>query len=112
MNRSLDQRVVRGTRSIVTLLLVVLMVVPAVADEYGRYRAIVLHEGGRSGQSGSFLPKVFIIDSREGHMWTWEQKTKLQDPKGSFALGSVLTYQGRVHPGEKMGEIIEQAVGR
>jgi hypothetical protein len=83
-----------------------------VADEDGRYRAIVLHEGGAMGQSGSFAPKVFIIDSRDGHMWTWEQKSRLHDSKGNFALGTVLIYQGRVRPGGKMGEVVDQAAVR
>ncbi len=82
------------------------------AEENNRYQAIVLHEGGRSGQSGSFMPKVFIIDSRDGHIWTWEQKTQIQDLKGSFSLGSVLTYQGKVRPAQKMGEIVDQATVR
>lgn len=95
-----------GYRRIV--LLTLFLSFSVVADEDSRYRAIVLHEGGRSGQSGSFMPKVFIIDSRDGHMWTWEQKTKLQGSKGGFALGTVLTYQGRVQPGKNMGDIVAQ----
>ena len=82
------------------------------AEEHGRYRAIVLNEAGRTGQSGSLLSKVFVIDSKDGHMWILEQKTKLHDPKAKsgFSLGTVLTYQGRVQPGNKMGEIVEQSV--
>ncbi len=80
----------------------------AAADEDGRYRAVVLHEGGRTGQTGVFLPKVFIIDSRDGHMWTWEQKAKLPGAKSGFALGTILTYQGRVRPGKNMGEVVDQ----
>ncbi len=89
-------------------LLALLLVPPVLADDDGRYRAVVLHEGGQSGQSGSLTPKVFVIDSRDGHMWILEQNTKLHDPEGGFAIGSVLTYQGQVRPGKKMGEIVEQ----
>jgi len=77
--------------------------------EDGRYRAVVLEEGAKSGGTGSFFPKVFIIDSREGHMWTWQQKTKVRDAEGRFGFGSILTYQGKVREGKKMGEVIEQA---
>ena len=41
-------------------------------------------------------------------MWIWEQKSKLHGEKGNFALGSVLIYQGRVRPGEKMGDVVDQ----
>jgi len=90
------------------ILSTLLFVQSAWADDDGRYRAVVLHEGGQSGQSGSLTPKVFVIDSRDGHMWILEQNTKLHDPEGGFAIGSVLTYQGQVKPGKKMGEIVEQ----
>ena len=92
------------------LLSVLLIVRPASAEEeYGRYRAIVLNEAGQASSSGSVVPRVFIIDSKEGHMWTLDQKTKLHNLKGNFTLGTVLTYQGRVRPGKKMGDIVEQA---
>ena len=45
----------------------------------------------------------------EGHMWTLDQKTKLHKPNSDFTLGTVLTYQGQVRPGKKMGDIVEQA---
>ena len=93
------------------ILSVFLTTLPAVADEENnRYQAVVLHEGGQGNQFGKLLPKVFIIDSKDGHMWILDHNTKLHNPKkGGFALGSVLTYQGRVRPGKKMGEVIEQA---
>lgn len=93
------------------LLSVFLVTSPVMAaEENGRYRASVLHEGGQIGQSGKLVPKVFIIDSKEGHMWILEQNTRLYDPTGNFSLGTVITYQGRVRPGKKMGDIVDQAV--
>ena len=109
MNQIFNLHCIRRVQCLFVILSLLLMVKPVTAEEYGRYRAIVLHEAGRSGQSGSLLPKVFVIDSKEGHMWILEQKTKIHDAKGDFALGSILTYQGRVRPGKKMGEIVEQA---
>ena len=98
-------------RYIFIILMAFLTTFSVLADEgNNRYQAVVLMEGGQGNQFGKLLPKVFIIDSKEGHMWILDHNTKLQSPiKGNFALGSVLTYQGRVRPGKKMGEVIEQA---
>lgn len=80
---------------------------PLRADEDGRYRAIVLQDGGASQGGGSLTPRVFVIDSRDGHMWTWEKNMPLVGT-GNPTFGSVITYQGRVKPGTKIGEIIGQ----
>ena len=109
MNHVFQQSAIRNMPYLL-LLSVLLVVRPATADEeYGRYRAIVLNESGQVSSSGSVVPRVFIIDSKEGHMWTLDQKTKLHNLKSGFTLGTVLTYQGQVRPGKKMGEIVEQA---
>ena len=102
-----------GIRLCIFVILAFLTSFPALADDgNNRYQAVVLMEGGQGNQFGKLLPKVFIIDSKEGHMWILDHNTKLQSPiKGKFALGSVLTYQGRVRPGKKMGEVVEQAEG-
>ena len=110
MNHRLDQCQSRFMHYLCIFSLTLLMAQPASADEeYGRYRAIVLNEGGQSSVTGSVVPRVFVIDSKEGHMWTLDQKTKLHGLKGDFTLGTVLIYQGQVRPGKKMGEIVEQA---
>ncbi len=107
------QSSIRYIQTFFVLLTFFLTTLPVAADDYkGRYQAVVLHEGGQGNQFGKSLPEVFIIDSQDGHMWTLEQHTKLEGVKGGFALGTVLTYQGRVRPGKKMGEIIEQAEGQ
>ena len=80
----------------------------AMAESDGRYRAIVLHEGGSSNSSASLLPKVFIIDSRDGHMWIWEQNARIKAPKGGLSFGNALIYQGRVKPGKKPGDVVSQ----
>jgi len=76
-----------------------LLAVPVVAAETGRYEAVRLQEGARVGESGSLRSKVFILDTVEGHFWTWEQDLR---------LGSTLTYRGKARPGKKAGEVIEQ----
>ena len=79
------------------------------AGEDGRYQAIVLHQGGASGQPSTLSPKVFILDTRDGHMWTWEQNAWIKDPRGDLQFGTTTTYQGRLKTGSRMGEIIEQS---
>jgi hypothetical protein len=79
------------------------------ADDTGRYSAFVMHEGGRSGTSGSLQPRVFIIDTVEGHLWTWEENTRIEEPGKRPSFGTGLVYQGRVRPGTRMGEVIDSA---
>lgn len=79
------------------------------ADDTGRYAAFVMHEGGRSGASGSLQPRVFIIDTVEGHLWTWEENTRIEEPGKRPSFGTGLVYQGRVRPGTRMGEVIDSA---
>lgn len=76
------------------------------AGEDGRYQAVVLHSAGASGNTGSISPKVFILDTRDGHMWTWEQNARVQRKKGGLSFGNILTYQGRLRPGTHAGEVI------
>lgn len=110
MNRTIKHPLIVKLLYLLIYISALLITQPVSADEeYGRYRAIVLNEGGRSKLSSSVIPRVFIIDSKEGHMWTLDQKTKLPDPKIDFSLGTILTYQGRVRPGKKMGDIVDQA---
>lgn len=78
----------------------------ALADEDGRYRAIVLQEGGTSVGGGSLTPRVFLIDSQDGHMWILERNTPLSGRNALF--GTILTYQGKLKPGSRVGEIIYQ----
>ena len=78
------------------------------ADEDGRYRAVVLHSAGASSGTGSISPKVFILDTRDGHMWTWEQNARVQRKKGGLSFGNILTYQGKLKVGSRMGEIVAE----
>ncbi|HHH12823.1 MAG TPA: hypothetical protein ENJ98_01160 [Thiolapillus brandeum] len=87
-----------------------LLLLPALAaaGEDGRYQAVVLHSAGTSSGTGSISPKVFILDTRDGHMWTWEQNARVQRKKGGLSFGNILTYQGRLHPGSRAGEVISE----
>ena len=79
------------------------------ATEDGRYQAFVLQEAGGAGGTVTLMPSVFIIDSRDGHMWIWEKNMPLPGPDGKRGFGTLITYQGKVRPGSKVGEIINHA---
>jgi hypothetical protein len=58
----------------------------------GRYQAIRLDSNA-----------IFIIDTKEGHMWVWViQKDNQGQPS------ELLFYQGQVSPGSDMGDLIDR----
>lgn len=75
----------------------------------GRYQAVVLHSAGASSGTGSISPKVFILDTRDGHMWTWEQNARVKRKKGGLSFGNLLTYQGKLRPGKHPGEVVSES---
>jgi hypothetical protein len=75
----------------------------AYAAEVGRYQAIPL-EGEGPGRSSS---RVLIIDSQEGHVWTWSGNELVSESGNSRRYGAAFIYQGKVRPGNKAGEIID-----
>ena len=81
---------------------------PLHAGEPGRYEAIALHEGGAVGQSGTLKPKVLIIDTADGHLWTWSEHQLLDATEEGRAYGSAIIYQGQLRPGRKMGDVVQQ----
>ena len=98
-------------RRILCCALLSLLAGTAAADSTpsdGRYQAVVLHTAGAAGGTGSISPKVFILDTRDGHMWTWEQNARVQRKKGGLSFGNILTYQGRLRPGRQAGEVISE----
>lgn len=98
-------------RSFIIMMLSLLTTLPvAVADEDGRYEAVVIPQVGMSGQGANLNPKVFILDTRDGHLWTWSENEAIYQKVGPPRIGSVLIYQGKLRPGTKMGEIIDQSI--
>ena len=73
------------------------------AAETGRYQAIAL-EGEGPARGGS---RVLIIDSQEGHVWTWSGNELIADSGSGRRYGAAFIYQGKVRPGSKTGEIID-----
>ncbi len=69
-----------------------------VAGESGRYQAIEISMGKKSEYN------IFILDTKDGHMWLLETKESRVDGK----LSGGLKYQGQLRPGKKAGDIIFQ----
>ncbi len=78
----------------------------AQAESNERYQAFVLQRSGGSSGNVSLVPSVFIIDSRDGHMWIWEKNMLLPSSDGDRGFGTLITYQGQVKPGDKIGDIV------
>jgi hypothetical protein len=87
-------------------LIVLLLILPGsslsgeATGEVGRYQAIAFQKSGDLGPN-----EIFIIDTREGHMWTW---TEYSTVSGVRRGGRYLTYHGKVVPGRKTGDVIEK----
>jgi hypothetical protein len=79
-------------------ILLVILIAPLLTWAEARYQIIPLPDS-----SGGFGPeKVVIIDTVAGHMWIWtESPANPVDPGGRY-----LIYQGKLRPGNTMGEII------
>jgi hypothetical protein len=90
-------------------LLLPSIVVAASTDNDGRYQAVVLHTAGASSGAGAISPKVFILDTREGHMWTWEQNARVKRRKGGLSFGNLLIYHGKLRPGNAPGEVVSES---
>ena len=72
----------------------------AYAADVGRYQAVALPKGEGHGPD-----EVLILDTSEGHIWSWSEYPSYADGKKG---GRFLIYQGKVKPGKKMGDIIEK----
>ena len=79
-------------------LLFLVTVIPTLAAEAGRYQALEISVGKKSEYN------IFILDTKEGHMWLLETEESRVDGK----LSGDLKYQGKLRPGNKAGEIIFQ----
>lgn len=71
--------------------------------EAGRYQAVPLESEG-SARGGS---RVFIIDTQDGHAWTWSGNELVGSGGNERRYGPAFVYHGRVRPGSRTGEVIE-----
>lgn len=79
-----------------TLAFLLTTVGSTVAVEFGRYQAMQIRVGKKSEYN------IFILDTKEGHMWLLETRESRIDGK----LFGGLKYQGKLRPGKKAGDII------
>jgi hypothetical protein len=87
-----------GLVVVLTLAFLLTMVGSTVAVEYGRYQAMQISVGKKSEYN------IFILDTKEGHMWLLETRESRIDGK----LFGGLKYQGKLRPGQKAGDTIFQ----
>ena len=85
-------------RLVLVLILVIFLTtaIPAMAANGGRYQAIQLRLGKKSEYN------IFILDTREGHMWLLETKESRVDGR----LTGGLKYHGKLRPGKKAGDMV------
>ena len=78
-----------------------------VAGDEQRYQMLLVQQSGLMEKGNIQMPKVLILDTAEGHLWTWgvDIARKQQLPVKVHNL----TYQGKLVPGKEMGEIISSA---
>jgi len=91
------------TRLFLITLLFASMANLGVAAEVGRYQAVPMDGDGPGRGSG----RVLIIDTQEGHVWTWSGNELLGDGGSGRRYGSAFVYQGKVRPGNKNGEVLD-----
>ena len=75
----------------------------AYAAEMGRYQAVPLESEGNA-RGGN---RVFIIDTQEGHVWTWSGNELVSSGGNERRYGPAFIYHGKVRPGSRTGEFIE-----
>ena len=85
-----------GSLVVLALLVTLITAVSAPAKEPGRYQAIKIDIGKRGEYN------IFILDTKDGHMWLLETKESRVDGR----LSGGLKYQGRLRPGKNAGEMI------
>ena len=73
---------------------------PAQAEEVRRYRPVVV----QSGDNNLYPPKVLIVDTRDGHLWLWQERGKRDAQEG--VAETQLIYQGKVAPGRAAGDVV------
>jgi len=72
------------------MLSLLAMLVASPASAFERYQAVVIQEGPS--------PRVFLLDTRDGHMWSWSETIRGSDQE--------LRYEGKLRPGKEPGELI------
>lgn len=91
---------------VLSLLVLFSAAAPARAEEIIRYKPVVV----QSGDNNLYPPKVLIVDTRDGHVWLWQERGR-KDAAES-APDAQIIYQGKVAPGRSPGEAVASVKGR
>ncbi|MDD4952417.1 MAG: hypothetical protein PHV85_07715 [Desulfovibrionaceae bacterium] len=76
------------------------------AEEVIRYKPILITED----YDRVHPPKVLIVDTKDGHVWVWQEEIGESGAK-TASPGSSISYQGRVKPA-KLGEVVARTAPR
>lgn len=76
------------------------------AGETGRYQAVPLESDGNTRGSH----RVFIIDTQDGHVWTWSGNELVSSGGNERRYGPAFVYHGKIRPGSRTGEVIDLLV--
>jgi len=78
----------------------------ACAEEVIRYKPVVV----QTGDNNLFPPKVLIVDTKDGHVWLWQERGRTES--ADTAPDAQIIYQGKVVPGRTPGEAVVTVKGR
>lgn len=98
--RAHNHRVLALSPLLALVLLCLALPGPAGAEEVKRYRPVVV----QSGDNNLYPPKVLIVDTRDGHLWLWQERGG-KDAQES-AVEAQVVYQGRLAPGRAAGDVV------
>lgn len=76
------------------------------AEEGIRYKPVVV----QTGDNNLYPPKVLIVDTKDGHVWLWQERGRKDSAEG--APDAQIIYQGRLAPGRAAGEAVATVKGR
>jgi hypothetical protein len=86
---------------IIIVLAILLIATTVFSQEVGRYQAVAMSKN--QSDSGD---NIFIIDTKEGYLWNYRGYASI--PSIGQKGGRDIIYLGKVKPGKKIGDIIEQ----
>lgn len=76
------------------------------AEEVVRYKPVVV----QTGDNNLFPPKVLIVDTKDGHVWLWQERGRKES--ADTTPDAQIIYQGKVTPGRAPGEAVATVKGR
>ncbi len=88
--KQIKEEAMRFIFTTLVIVFVLLIATPAIAGQ-GRYQAVTIQSNGSE--------KIFILDTENGHCWTWL-------PPSDSRISSIIKYEGKVKVGKKPGEFI------